>query len=184
MEGKMGARMVSVCVCRVGMCVRGGSVCGGTVQGKGAQHYSLLKGMWDEHMGLRGSGCSICQQEFSGWSRREGTVFCEASPGLQGAQRVQCPGMAEQKGSCARSLCLAGSWPPQKELAQFAGQVANKSLGRAGGAPGLWNCSGPSGNIEPAGSQAGNATVGDTPTVEEPQAWREAVKLGITGAIC
>lgn len=138
-------------------------------------------------MSTWGSGAlaaASASKKCSGWSRREGTVFCEASPGLQGAQRVQCPGMAEQKGSCARSLCLAGLWPPQKEFAQFAGQVAKKSLGRAGGAPGLWNCSGPSGNIEPAGSQAGNATVGDTPTVEEPQAWREAVMLGITGAIC
>lgn len=52
---------------------------------------------------------------------------------LQGAQRVQCPGMAEQKGCSAWSLCLAGWWPLQKELAQFGGQMAKKSLGRAGG---------------------------------------------------
>lgn len=62
-DGGKDGECVCVCVCRVGMCMRGGSVCGGTVQGKGAQHYSLPKGTWDEHMGLRGSGCSICQQE-------------------------------------------------------------------------------------------------------------------------
>lgn len=60
--GEDGARMVSVCVQgwevhekRVCMCV-----CGG---GKGAQHYSPPKGVGDKHMGPRGSGCGICQQE-------------------------------------------------------------------------------------------------------------------------
>lgn len=61
-------------------------------------------------------------------------MICEASAGLQGAQRVQCPGMAELKGCFAQSLCLAGSWTHQKELAQFGGQmVVKRSLGRAGG---------------------------------------------------
>lgn len=54
------------------MCVQGWDVherrvCvwgrGDTVQGKGAQHSSLPKDMGDQHRGLRGSGCGICQQE-------------------------------------------------------------------------------------------------------------------------
>lgn len=46
------------------------------------------------------------------------------------------------------SLCPAGSWPHQKEFAQFGDQVAKESLERAGGGSwGCGKCSGPCGDI-------------------------------------
>lgn len=52
-----------------------------------------------------------------------------------------------------------------------------RAWGGQEGAPGLWNCSGQSGHIEAAGPQAGNGTMGDTLTFEEPLPWKEAVML-------
>lgn len=148
---------------------------GGVVQCRGRGHSTTTSSeAWG--MSTWGSGAlavASASRKSTGWSRREGKIFCEASPGRQGAQRVQCSGMAEQKGCFVRSLCLAGSWPLQKQFAQFGGQVA-KSLGRAGGCSRavelFWS-------IWAAGSQAGNGTVGDTLTFEEPLTWKEAVML-------
>lgn len=97
---------------------------GDMVQGKGAQ---LPKGVWDEHMGLRGSGFGICPQEKQWLERKRKDSILEASPGLQGAQRVQCPGMAEQMGVCA----LQGCGLPKRSLHSLMNRW--QSLGRAGG---------------------------------------------------
>lgn len=102
----------------------------------------------------------------------------------QVTQRVQCPGMAEQRGCFALSLCFAGWWPLQKEsLPSLGDKWQRGAWGGQEGAPGLWNCSGPSGHTEAAGSQAGNVTVGDTVTAEEPQAWKEGWKTHHRGVL-